>query len=193
MPLWGVNTTDESRPKWMTPTELRDVTAQKEGWVQYNNNTQKREVLVAVGGLEDALGDPSIADIRVIQNDQAVIGRATVPAGTLLIDVVFNEPITVTNRGNLRLRLRKTRGSGGATDQELPALSSYNTHENVIRFSRTAGSSENGSEYKAAEVKLGSGGVIQYLANDGSTGNAADRTLNSNNSGPDPLLIYATA
>ena len=31
MPLWGTTTADEIRPKWMTPTELRDVTAQKEG------------------------------------------------------------------------------------------------------------------------------------------------------------------
>ena len=63
MALWGATDADESKPKWMTTADKKEVLATTAGWVVEagsamtgNDNTASTpEVLVATGGLTTSL------------------------------------------------------------------------------------------------------------------------------------------
>ena len=99
MPLWGNTDADESKPKWLTTAEKKEVYANAEGWVVEagsvmtgNDNTSADpEILVAIGGLATNIGAADVTDVEWITT------TADKSAGfTLSVRVRYNEAVTVT-------------------------------------------------------------------------------------------------
>ena len=105
MALWGINTTDESKPKYLSdgnkPGDKQHCFADNRGWVlrHYKNAAKTEfwdEVLVAVKNLKgaDALAAGNITSVH-FQN-------ATYDQGdTGAVVVVYNELVDVTNGATL--------------------------------------------------------------------------------------------
>ena len=98
MALWGATDADESKPKWMTTAEKKEVLATTAGWVVEagsamtgNDNTASTpEVLVATGNLTTSLGAATIDSVEWITT------AADKSAGfTLSIRVRYNEAVDV--------------------------------------------------------------------------------------------------
>ena len=98
MALWGATDADESKPKWMTTAEKKEVLATTAGWVVEagsamtgNDNTSaQEEVLVATGGLTTSLGAATIDSVEWITT------AADKSAGfTLSVRVRYNEAVDV--------------------------------------------------------------------------------------------------
>ena len=64
MPLWGKTDADESKPKWLTDEQKKEVFANASGWVVEggsamtgnDNANAAPEILVAIGGLSTGIG-----------------------------------------------------------------------------------------------------------------------------------------
>jgi len=113
MPLWGNTDADESKPKWLTTAEKKEVYANAEGWVVEagsvmtgNDNTSAApEILVAIGGLATNIGAADVTDVEWITT------TADKSAGfTLSIRVRYNEAVTVTGSPTLAV----TNGNQGS-------------------------------------------------------------------------------
>jgi len=98
MALWGATDADESKPKWMTTADKKEVLATTAGWVVEagsamtgNDNTASTpEVLVAAGGLTVSLGAATIDSVDWITT------AADKSAGfTLSVRVRYNEAVDV--------------------------------------------------------------------------------------------------
>lgn len=98
MGLWGATDADESKPKWMTTAQKKEVLATTAGWVVEagstmtgNDNTSSTpEVLVAAGGLTTSLGAATITSAEWITT------TADKSDGfTLSIRVRYNEAVDV--------------------------------------------------------------------------------------------------
>ena len=98
MGLWGATDADESKPKWMTTAQKKEVLATTAGWVVEagstmtgNDNTSSTpEVLVAAGGLTTSLGAATITGAEWITT------TADKSDGfTLSIRVRYNEAVDV--------------------------------------------------------------------------------------------------
>ena len=98
MGLWGATDADESKPKWMTTAQKKEVLATTAGWVVEagstmtgNDNTSSTpEVLVAAGGLTTSLGAATIPGAEWITT------TADKSDGfTLSIRVRYNEAVDV--------------------------------------------------------------------------------------------------
>ena len=98
MALWGATDADESKPKWMTTAEKKEVLATTAGWVVEagsamtgNDNTSAQpEVLVATGELTTSLGAATIDSVEWITT------TADKSAGfTLSVRVRYNEAVDV--------------------------------------------------------------------------------------------------
>ena len=99
MPLWGATDADESKPKWLTTAQKKEVFANTTGWVVEggsaltgNDNTSADpEVLVAIGGLAVSIG---AADITEIEFKSTAFDKSD--GGNIDMLVRFNEPVDVT-------------------------------------------------------------------------------------------------
>ena len=98
MALWGATDADESKPKWLTTEQKKEVLATTAGWVVEagstmtgNDNTSSTpEVLVAAGGLTTSLGAATITGAEWITT------TADKSDGfTLSIRVRYNEAVDV--------------------------------------------------------------------------------------------------
>lgn len=87
MPLWGNSDAVENKPKWLNTTRKERTFADARGWVEYRPDGIQ-EVLVAIGGLADSLGAPTIASVRFPQT-------TTVSGTNVIFNVNYNEPVTV--------------------------------------------------------------------------------------------------
>ena len=113
MPLWGNSDADESKPKWLTDEQKKDVFANLSGWVVEggstmtgNNNTDAApEILACVGGLADSIGAADITNVEWITT------AADKSEGfTLSVRVIYNEEVTVTGSPTLAV----TNGNQGS-------------------------------------------------------------------------------
>ncbi len=104
MPLWGNTDADESKPKWLTTAQKKEVYANASGWVVEagstmtgNDNTSADpEILVAIGGLATNIGAADVTDVEWITT------TADKSAGfTLSVRVRYNEAVTVTGSPTL--------------------------------------------------------------------------------------------
>lgn len=98
MALWGISTSDESKPKYLTAAQKENTFADARGWVYRDPNTGLEEVLVAVGGLSGiatrtGLAAPTISSIKFVTS--ALAAGDTV----VTVDVIYNEGVTVTTTG----------------------------------------------------------------------------------------------
>jgi len=113
MPLWGITDTDESKPKWLTTAEKKEVYANNSGWVVEggstmtgNDNTDAQaEVLACVGELATAVGS---ADIDFVEWITTTADKSE--GFTLSVRVRYNELVTVTGSPTLAV----TNGNQGS-------------------------------------------------------------------------------
>lgn len=87
MPLWGVGTNDEAKPKWLSEDQKKNVFADARGYVQRNADGTE-EVLVAIGGLADSLAAPTVSSVAFADAD-------VVQGTNLVLNVYYNEPVEV--------------------------------------------------------------------------------------------------
>ena len=136
MPLWGATDADESKPKHLTTARKKEVYAAASGWViesgstmTGNSNTSATpEILVAMGGLQAALGAADITGIEWITT------AADKSDGfTLSMRVRFNEAVDVTGTPQLSV----TNGNQGSGSGRGPHGLSYasGTATNELVFS----------------------------------------------------------
>jgi len=115
MALWGATDADESKPKWMTTADKKEVLATTSGWVVEagsvmtgNDNTSSTpEVLVATGGLTTSLGAATISSVDWITT------AADKSAGfTLSVRVRYNEAVDVATSNPTVAVTNGNQGSG---------------------------------------------------------------------------------
>ena len=103
MGLWGISDADESKPKWLTTAEKKNVYATASGWVEEagnrtsgNNNTNAQpEVLACVNALSTGLGAADLTGVELVTTEWKVD-----EGGTLTTLVRWNEPVDVVETGS---------------------------------------------------------------------------------------------
>ena len=136
MPLWGKTDADESKPKWLTDDQKKEVFANNSGWVVEGGSAQtgngnvnaQPEILACIGGLSTGIGAGDITDVEWITT------TADKSAGfTLSVRVRYNEPVTVTGSPTLAV----TNGNQGTGSGRGPHTLVYasGTGSNELVFS----------------------------------------------------------
>ena len=133
MPLWGITDTDESKPKWLTTAEKKEVYANNSGWVVEGGSTMtgndnadaQPEVLACVGDLATAVGSADIGEVEWITT------TADKSAGfTLSVRVRYNELVTVTGNPTLAV----TNGNQGSGSGRGPHTLVYASGSGTTRL-----------------------------------------------------------
>ena len=161
MPLWGI--TDESKPKWLTTEEKKEVYGNESGWVVEagstmtgNNNTSAQpEILVAIGELADRMVEGTITEVEWISSG---FGKAA--GGTLQVRVRYNEPVTVTGSPTV-LVTNGNQGTGsGRPNQTLTyTATGSTTNELVFTTATIAGGS---SDFAASDqLTIGAQNILK--------------------------------
>ena len=108
MALWGKSDADESKPKWLTTAEKKEVYATASGWVREagsswsgNGNTSAQaEVLACIGSLSTDIGAADVTEVEWITTSFSK-SAAAASGRTLSVRVRYNEPVTVTGSPTL--------------------------------------------------------------------------------------------
>ena len=133
MPLWGITDTDESKPKWLTTAEKKEVYANNSGWVVEGGSTMtgndnadaQPEVLACVGDLATAVGSADIGEVEWITT------TADKSEGfTLSVRVRYNELVTVTGNPTLAV----TNGNQGSGSGRGPHTLVYASGSGTTRL-----------------------------------------------------------
>ena len=122
MPLWGISTSDESKPKWLTAEEKANVFASSSGWV-YKRPDGTEEILVAVGGLANALGAASISAVY-FANTAAQYVKNNANA---FVVVSYNENVVVSGTPTLNV-------TGATTNATATYVSGSNSNKLLFKF-----------------------------------------------------------
>jgi hypothetical protein len=117
MPLWGANTSDESKPKNLTAEEKSRTFATTKGWeIRRPDGTD--EVIVAIANLSG--GATTSIKLGAATISQVYFQSAAPVAGELsLVRVVWNERVTPTTTGTLTIT-RSDSGTVTATRYGTP-------------------------------------------------------------------------
>ena len=142
MGLWGASTSDESKPKNLTAAEKKNVFANSSGWVRQagtadngNDNTSATpEVLVAIGDLSTSLGNATIDAVN-FQVGQTISGAG---GSSIVVEVHYNEQVTVATASALMFVSNNQAGSGGASSITLTMDGSLPVTSDTLTFSGTA-------------------------------------------------------
>jgi len=141
MPLWGNTDADESKPKWLTTAQKKEVYANAEGWVVEagsvmtgNDNTSADpEILVAIGGLATNIGAADVTEVEWITS------TADKSAGfTLSVRVRYNEAVTVTGSPTLAVTNGNQGSGSGRGPHTLVYASGTGTNELVFSLAIAA-------------------------------------------------------
>ena len=141
MPLWGNSDADESKPKWLTDEQKKDVFANLSGWVVEggstmtgNDNTNAApEILCCVGGLADSIGAADITNVEWITT------AADKSEGfTLSVRVIYNEEVTVTGSPTLAVTNGNQGSGSGRGPHTLVYASGSGTNELVFSLAIAA-------------------------------------------------------
>ena len=183
MALWGATDADESKPKWMTTAEKKEVLATTAGWVVEagsamtgNDNTaSKPEVLVATGNLTTSLGAATIDSVEWITT------AADKSAGfTLSIRVRYNEAVDVAVSNPTIAVTNGNQGSGsGRGPHTLTYASGTGTNELVfslvIAAANAATNADDVLSIAAQSITLASSSTIK----DAGTSTNSERAISS--------------
>ena len=144
MSLWGASDADESKPKWLTTAEKKNVYATTAGWVEEagnstsgNGNTSAApEVLACVGDLTVSIGAADIGSV-----DMVTTAWDASAGGTFQVRVRWNEAVDVVEAGSgLKLTLTRTPDGGSAASHTLRYASGTGTNELVFSLAIAGGS-----------------------------------------------------
>ena len=144
MSLWGASDADESKPKWLTTAEKKNVYATTAGWVEEagnstsgNGNTSAApEVLACVGDLTVSIGAADIGSV-----DMVTTAWDASAGGTFQVRVRWNEAVDVVEAGSgLKMTLQRTPDGGSAASHTLRYASGTGTNELVFSLAIAGGS-----------------------------------------------------
>ena len=136
MALWGITDTDESKPKWLTDAQKKEVFANASGWVVEggsamtgsDNTAAQPEVLCCVKNLSTGIGAADITEVEMVTT------TADKSDGfTISVRVRYNEPVNVTGSPTLAV----TNGNQGSGSGRGPHTLVYasGTGSNELIFS----------------------------------------------------------
>tara|TARA_B100001113_G_scaffold38706_1_gene27503 strand:+ start:73 stop:666 length:594 start_codon:yes stop_codon:yes gene_type:complete len=139
MPLWGIN--DESKPKWLTTAEKKEVFANAEGWVVEagstmtgnNNPNAKPEVLVAIRNLATRMSEGTITEVEWITTTFKKSATSAADR-TLSVRVRYNEPVTVSGSPTLAVTNGNQGSGSGRGPHTLVYDSGSNSNELVFKL-----------------------------------------------------------
>ena len=142
MPLWGASDADESKPKWLTTEEKKNVIATQAGWVRKagtaesgNSNTSAYvEVLAAISGLSVSIGQ---ATITYVDWTSSVATFDKSAGFTLSVTVGYNEAVTVTGSPTIAIT-NGNQGSGSGRGPHTLVYASGST-TNALVFTLAIG------------------------------------------------------
>ena len=179
MALWGNSDSDESKPKWLTTAQKKEVFANTSGWVVEggsamtgNDNTNAApEILVAIGNLTTGIGAADVTEVEWITT------TADKSAGfTLSVRVRYNEAVTVDTSGGTPT-LAVTNGNQGSGSGRGPHSLSYasgsGTNELVFSLAIAAANAATNAD---DVLVIGSQNIA---LNSGTMKDSADGTTNS--------------
>ena len=141
MPLWGKTDADESKPKWLTDDQKKEVFANNSGWVVEGGSAQtgngnvdaQPEILACIGGLSTGIGAGDITDVEWITT------TADKSAGfTLSVRVRYNEAVTVTGSPTLAVTNGNQGSGSGRGPHTLVYASGTGTNELVFSLAIAA-------------------------------------------------------
>ena len=144
MSLWGASDADESKPKWLTTAEKKNVYATTAGWVEEagnstsgNGNTSAApEVLACVGDLTVSIGAADIGSV-----DMVTTAWDASAGGTFQVRVRWNEAVDVVEAGSgLKIILTRTPDGGSAASHTLRYASGTGTNELLFSLAIAGGS-----------------------------------------------------
>jgi hypothetical protein len=174
MPLWGNSDADESKPKWLTDAEKKEVFANTSGWVVEagsamtgNDNTSAApEILVAIGNLTTNIGAADVTEVEWITT------AADKSAGfTLSVRVRWNEAVTVTGNPTLAVTNGNQGSGSGRGPHTLVYASGSGSNELVFSLAiaaANAATNANDVLTVGAQTIALAGGTIKDTA-DGTT------------------------
>ena len=174
MALWGNSSSDESKPKWLTDDQKKEVFANASGWVVEggsamtgNGNTNAApEILACIGNLSTGIGAGDITDVEWITS------TADKSEGfTLSVRVRYNEPVTVTGSPTLAVTNGNQGTGSGRGPHTLVYASGTGTNELVFSLAiaaNNAATNANDVLTVAAQTIALAGGTIKDTA-DGTT------------------------
>ena len=176
MPLWGI--TDESKPKWLTDSQKKEVYANESGWVVEGGSTMtgngnadaQPEVLACIGDLDDRISEGTITEVEWISS-----GFDRTTGGTLQVRVRYNEPVTVTGSPTI-LVTNGNQGSGSGRPNQTLTYTATGSTTNELVF--TSGTIAGGSNQFALsdELTIGAQNILKPTGSDTikDTGTAID-------------------
>ena len=172
MALWGVNTTDESKPKWLTAEQKKTVFATDKGWVQLNGKGLE-EVICAIGGLAGTSAVTGVGAATITATDFVTTSFSEAAGGNIDVRVIFNERVTVdTSGGTPTIVLTNDQvGSGSAATLSAAYQSGSSTNRLTFRVAVGAAAGTfadgDGLTVGAQNVALNSGTIVDQA--DGTT------------------------
>ena len=141
MALWGITDADESKPKWLTDEQKKEVFANNSGWVVEGGSTMtgcdntdaQPEILACIGNLTTGLGAADITEVEWITT------TADKSAGfTLSVRVRWNEAVTVTGNPTLAVTNGNQGSGSGRGPHTLVYASGSGTNELVFSLAIAA-------------------------------------------------------
>jgi len=167
MSSWGANTSDESKPKWLTAEDKEKTFADNRGWV-YTHANGLEEVIVAIGELAgaDKLAAATISSVKFVTD------ALTADDTTITVDVTWNEAVTVT--GSPQITVANGDESGDANGDYTLTYTGTGSTKNKKRFTAT------GLTLSATDVlTFGGAGSANVALNSGSLKDTADGTTDA--------------
>jgi len=166
MALWGVSTTDESKPKWLTAEQKKTVFATDRGWVQLNGKGNE-EVICAIGELAGGTSTTaSLGAATITATDFVTTSFSEAAGGNIDVRVIFNEKVTVdTSGGTPTIVLTNDQaGSGSAATLSASYQSGSSTNRLTFRVTVGAGAGTfadgDGLTVGAQNIALNSGTIV---------------------------------
>ncbi len=141
MALWGITDADESKPKWLTDEQKKEVFANNSGWVVEGGSTMtgcdntdaQPEILACIGNLTTGIGAADVTEVEWITT------TADKSAGfTLSVRVRYNEAVTVTGSPTLAVTNGNQGSGSGRGPHTLVYASGSGTNELVFSLAIAA-------------------------------------------------------
>ena len=196
MPLWGITDTDESKPKWLTDAQKKEVYANNSGWVVEGGSTMTGsdntdaapEILACIGNLATAVGS---ADIDFVEWITTTADKSE--GFTLSVRVRYNEVVTVTGSPTIAVTNGNQGSGSGRGPHTLVYASGSGTTRLVFSLAIAAGNAATNAgdilSIGAQNVLKPGGATIKDTA-DGTTDSAV---AISSDQGTDAGTITVTA
>ena len=179
MALWGKSDADESKPKWLTTAQKKEVFANDSGWVVEggsamtgNGNTNAApEILACVGNLTTAIGAADVTEVEWITT------TADKSDGfTLSVRVRYNEAVTVTGSPTLAVTNGNEGSGSGRGPHTLVYACGSTTNELVFSLAIAAGNGATNADdvltVGAQNIAKPGGATMKDSGGDGTTDSA---------------------